>query len=183
MAVKRKCVVCEKEFNAKQYHVNKGQARYCSKECFYKECHTKGCKYPDCKNEHFGHGYCKKHYREQPEAKEREKELRKINYPKNREKQLESAKKWHKRMRHELLMHYSNGSLVCAKCGFDDVRALDIDHINGGGCKERKKTMDRWRRTEYTGYIYRLRTKKPEGYQVLCRNCNWIKHLESREIK
>lgn len=64
------------------------------------------------------------------------------------------------------------GSPVCKRCGFSDVRALQIDHINGGGNKERKSK---------TSYLPKLIKENPSNYQILCANCNWIKRVENSE--
>lgn len=61
----------------------------------------------------------------------------------------------------------------CCKCGFSDIRALQIDHINGGGNRERKEKGDY---AMYKGVIL-----NPEKYQLLCANCNWIKRHENHE--
>jgi hypothetical protein len=63
----------------------------------------------------------------------------------------------------------------CAKCGFADVRALQIDHINGNGTQERQKarSMD--------AYYRNILAVKGEGYQMLCANCNQIKRYEENE--
>lgn len=64
----------------------------------------------------------------------------------------------------------------CIKCGFSDVRALQIDHINGGGWDARKKGI--------TGYkLCGDVLKNPSLYQCLCANCNWIKRYENHEVK
>lgn len=63
---------------------------------------------------------------------------------------------------------------VCVRCGFDDVRALQIDHVNGGGSQERLKEDNR------RMYV-RIAGGDTEGYQVLCANCNWIKRSENNE--
>lgn len=62
----------------------------------------------------------------------------------------------------------------CRKCGFADERALQIDHINGGGHLEIQK-----------GHLpmYRKILANPAGYQTLCANCNWIKRCENNEGK
>ena len=66
---------------------------------------------------------------------------------------------------------------ACASCGFDDQRALQVDHINGGGREER-------RRFKGTGpyYKYLLNEANFANYQVLCANCNIIKQHENREF-
>ena len=82
-------------------------------------------------------------------------------------------------LRLEILNHYSNEALICARCGFGDVRALDLDHMDNNGCDHRKAIGRRG--ATYDIYSQLKREGFPEGYQVLCRNCNWIKELEKRE--
>lgn len=74
-----------------------------------------------------------------------------------------------------VLTHYGNGHCICVRCGFDDIRALSIDHIDNNGSEERKRTgvrggLDLYRKLRDAGF--------PEGYQTLCYNCNIIKHME-----
>lgn len=61
----------------------------------------------------------------------------------------------------------------CVKCGFNDLRALQLDHILGKGHKERVKigSMGVWKKA----------LKEPENYQLFCANCNWIKRAENNE--
>ncbi len=63
----------------------------------------------------------------------------------------------------------------CVKCGFDDIRTLEIDHINGGGTKERTEIGH--------GPIYGRVLQHPEKYQLLCANCHKIKTHERKEIR
>jgi len=63
---------------------------------------------------------------------------------------------------------------VCVRCEFDDWRALQVDHIHGGGQKEYKAIGNQ----SVYSKIIRGRT---EGYQLLCANCNWIKRHEKGE--
>lgn len=63
---------------------------------------------------------------------------------------------------------------VCVRCGYSDKRALQIDHIDGGGCAE-SRSMTRQA-------LYRKIYADPTPYQVLCANCNWIKRDENREL-
>lgn len=61
----------------------------------------------------------------------------------------------------------------CAKCGFDDHRALQIDHLNGKGYQHRL-------RSKGTAYYKEILTDLSEGrliYQLLCANCNFIEGI------
>ena len=65
--------------------------------------------------------------------------------------------------------------MVCRSCGYDaDVRALQIDHVNGGGVKEHRKIGSQ-------GISQRVLTHT-EDYQLLCANCNWIKRFDMDEV-
>ena len=67
----------------------------------------------------------------------------------------------------------------CSRCGFSDVRALQIDHINGGGSKELQSYRNSYRRM---AYYEKVRQTPPGTYQILCANCNWIKMSENKEF-
>ena len=78
----------------------------------------------------------------------------------------------------EVLTHYGNGKCACVKCGFDNHKALSIDHINGGGNDHRRATslgggleMYRWLK----------KNNYPEGYQTLCMCCQFIKKADNKE--
>ena len=68
----------------------------------------------------------------------------------------------------------------CSKCGFTDWRALQVDHVNGGGLKQRDKLGG-----NYYMYLQMLIEIKAgsKDYQLLCANCNWIKRYERNEIR
>ncbi len=95
---------------------------------------------------------------------------------------LEKTRKIHKdyiqRIKHIVLTHYGNGKLACVRCGFSDIRALTIDHIEGIGSITRKKEggagYNIWSHLKRDGY--------PKGYQTLCMNCQWIKKFEEGEF-
>ena len=71
------------------------------------------------------------------------------------------------------------GGCVCAKCGFGDWRALQIDHIHGGGYSDtRLKRNIHWIKN---WIVQNLEQAKSE-YQILCANCNWIKKHENEEF-
>ena len=61
----------------------------------------------------------------------------------------------------------------CAKCGFADSRALQLDHIGGGG--------RRMRISKGQHGVYRYALKYRDKFQLLCANCNSIKKFENGE--
>lgn len=66
----------------------------------------------------------------------------------------------------------------CVKCGFNDPRILQIDHIKGGGVRELKKfgsSYSMWK--FYLSNQHHIST----NLQILCPNCNWIKRMENDE--
>ncbi|CAK0755098.1 hypothetical protein CCP1ISM_50030 [Azospirillaceae bacterium] len=67
----------------------------------------------------------------------------------------------------------------CKRCGFQDIRALQIDHINGGGYKEIRKNSAKVRYRLVLESVQRKENK----YQLLCANCNWIKRYENKESR
>ena len=85
-----------------------------------------------------------------------------------------------KKIKLEIVSHYSNGSMKCAKCGFEDIRALQIDHINGGGTAHFKAIFNDRGGSNF--YRWLKINSFPSGYQVLCANCNWIKRHENKEL-
>lgn len=96
--------------------------------------------------------------------------------PEQRRQKAEYQRKLVKRLRKErrlfALAHFGG---KCVKCGFDDERALQFDHINGGGSGHLKK------RGMLSSY-YLEAVRAPAGtYQLLCANCNWIKRTEKDE--
>lgn len=94
-----------------------------------------------------------------------------------KKKRIEACKNWRDVLREQTLKVYGNGKIQCVLCGFNDIRALQIDHINGGGSKEIRKYG-----SGGTGQYQRLRKMNyPPGYQTLCANCNWIKRYINKE--
>lgn len=70
------------------------------------------------------------------------------------------------RKRFQVLRHYSCGDPKCSCCGETSYEFLGIDHIKGGG---RKHTSEIG-----SGKLYNWLVKHgfPEGFRVLCHNCN-----------
>jgi len=66
--------------------------------------------------------------------------------------------------------------LCCQECGFDShLSALSIDHIDGNGANHRRELNGK-------NIVYWLKDNSyPDGFQVLCMNCNFIKAWENKE--
>jgi hypothetical protein len=82
------------------------------------------------------------------------------------------------KLRTTVLTHYGNGKCACVKCGFDNIKALSIDHINGMGTIYRRNTgissKNFYRQLRNNGF--------PLGYQTLCMNCQYIKREVNNEL-
>src|SRR3989304_8757068 len=92
--------------------------------------------------------------------KESRKEYSKIQYRKRKEK-----------ITREVFLHYGYDKIECCRCGFNNIFALTLDHINGGGHKHRESL----RRTGMVFYCWLQKQGYPEGYQLMCMNCQFIK--------
>lgn len=67
---------------------------------------------------------------------------------------------------------YSEGQPKCSCCGETAIEFLTIDHIAQNGA-EHRKTLPRNSRTGYGFYCWLKKNGYPEGYGVLCLNCNF----------
>lgn len=110
------------------------------------------------------------------EHKEQFKEWGRAWLATHREQAVAAAKAHRYEVKVEVLTHYGGGKLECVQCGFNGVRALSIDHINGGGNQHKRELgynnqqFYRWLRRE--GF--------PTGFQTLCMNCQFMKMGEEK---
>ena len=79
---------------------------------------------------------------------------------------------YYSNVRLKVLIHYGGNppKCACSGCNESHVEFLTIDHINGGGRKHRRKVG-----SGHNFFLWLIRNNFPEGYQVLCMNCNWAK--------
>ena len=68
----------------------------------------------------------------------------------------------------------------CVRCGFDDYRALQIDHVKGH-CSIDTAMMKKSRTIYYASVFSQIKSGSLK-YQLLCANCNWIKRTENKEF-
>ena len=88
-----------------------------------------------------------------------------------------SSRVFRSKVRQETLAHYSNGTSCCLCCNECDSDVLSVDHINGGGRHQRQllKLPGGWQ-----FYLWLQKQNYPDGYRVLCHNCNWKLHLRGQ---
>ena len=67
---------------------------------------------------------------------------------------------------------------ACQRCGNDDWRVLELDHINGGGNADR--VAGKLSRHYGRAYIEHVKAHRAE-FQLLCANCHRIKTWEDRD--
>jgi hypothetical protein len=95
---------------------------------------------------------------------------------------------WSKELKFEVLLHYTQvfdpiaTTPHCVRCPFSDIRALSIDHIEGGGNKHRKSIGANQGQGGTVFYSWLKEHGYPDGYQTLCMNCQYIKKDENHEV-
>jgi len=113
----------------------------------------------------------RREYDKRPEVKkkklQRDAEWRKKNRARANELSRISKIKYERRCKKLVFEHYGN---TCACCGESNLKFLSVDHINGGGCKHRKQTKGKI-------CVWLYKNNFPKGFQILCFNCNWGKHI------
>ncbi len=115
--------------------------------------------------------YRKKH----PENKERNRlasmKWRFLNPQRDKELNRRSRDK----LKLEVFTHYAKDGIIrCQKCGFDNIDALSLDHIDDTGAQHRRETSGS-KMGGINFYKYIRNHGYPENLQLLCMNCNVIK--------
>lgn len=101
-----------------------------------------------------------------------EKKRQKIYREQNKERINARKRQLVVELKIEILNQY--GGLVC-RCGENRIKAIGIDHIDGGGKQHRViigSDLYRWLR----------RNNYPTGFRVLCSNCNILAYLSNPTI-
>ena len=84
------------------------------------------------------------------------------------EKKKEYARRFREKARAEAIYHYGG---LCACCGEATFPFLTIDHVNEDGAAHRRELG----RGSSKFYVWLKANGWPEGFQVLCYNCNCAK--------
>jgi hypothetical protein len=111
------------------------------------------------------------------ENKERNRKKSREWYQKNQERGKEINQKSNKKIKLMVLQYYGGELPQCSCCKEKEQGFLTIDHINNDGAEHRRKIQ----RGGGVGFYYWLKTNNfPDGFQVLCFNCNISKSLYGR---
>ena len=110
------------------------------------------------------------YYRNWEKRKLESKMRRRRLYSKNPIPIIERQRKFRWKTKIEILFSYGGNPPKCACCGEQELGFLTIDHINGDGAKQRREAT--LGRGGHIFYLWLKRNNYPEGFQVLCYNCN-----------
>jgi len=66
---------------------------------------------------------------------------------------------------------------TCVRCGFDDARVLQVDHIVAIGDTERRRLK------HFGKNLWATILQDSAPFQLLCPTCNWIKRVENKEVR
>ena len=110
---------------------------------------------------------------EQEDLRRRQRESRARWREKNRDRKNESSRLARRKIKAEALDRYGT---TCAVCGIDDIRVLQIDHVENNGNVERA-ALGGYKQAGHRFYEWLKKQGWPDGYQTLCANHNLIKHF------
>lgn len=176
----KNCEICGKLFEDQtKNHMRK----YCSSSCRYKAFHKNNAERLSIENKERYYRLGGREYAKTWRHQNRDKTLK--IYKRANEKRRGTLKIQRLEERKRVLQYISKTSEIkCAHCGLTDVRALQIDHINGGGNQEAKTKFRSNTQFGYWKYILSLpREEAQKIYQPLCANCNMIKVFTNSENK
>lgn len=169
----KSCIICNREFEVKKGK-RSSSAKTCSLECSIKNNHLHKKNYYS-KNRKEILIKSKKYYEEQRKRSHdwyyANIKRRRLYMDENKNKINDDQKKRRLKRRVIVLIHYGGNPPKCVCCGETLIEFLTIDHINNNGAKHR----DIIGKSGHALYDWLIKNNFPEGYQVMCWNCNWAK--------
>lgn len=170
----KKCRKCDEFKPLEQFY--KCRSREVSKDGHHRLC--KSCqnaqyrKWRDTNRAH-ANALARKYASRQPEKR---KPKQREYYLKNREERLLKAAKYSRNLRMAAMDAY--GGKFCACCGEQQLLFLTIDHKLNDGNQHRREISGKNVGGGGTVFYRWLRNKGyPDGFQVLCMNCNFGKRM------
>ena len=95
-------------------------------------------------------------------------------------RQKENSSMKRKRARARNIVFTAYGGYKCVCCGETEPSFLSIDHINNdGGADFRRKNFGKRTSAGCHTYAWLIRNNFPEGFQVLCMNCQHGKRMNA----
>lgn len=108
---------------------------------------------------------------------ERRREINRNWVRKNPKKHQIRLTRWITKLRLQVFNHYSDNDIKCACCGERNLLFLTLDHINNDGARHRSELYGKRVRSNGSKILtWVIKNNYPDGFQVLCMNCNWGKH-------
>ena len=98
--------------------------------------------------------------------------IRLKSYYKNREVNIAKQTEYRRRVKEACYAAY--GGYRCNCCGITEKSVLCLDHINNDGYANRKVIGSRG---GIAIYLWLIKNKFPDDFQVLCYNCNQSKRI------
>jgi len=166
------CYRCKRELLEDQFGKNKSKPGGLADEC--KICKSELCKEYQSRNK--DEIKIKKH-KYYLENKEQISEKTSQYAKDHREWHNAKGAKAKNKLKSEVFAVYSCGDPKCKSCNETDIGVLTIDHITGNGSDHRREIFGNSKRCGYPFYQWLKRNSYPEGFQVLCYNCQYRKRL------
>lgn len=89
-----------------------------------------------------------------------------------------NQRKTQQKRKYTCIAHYSNNTNKCCNCGNGDLEVLCLDHIDNNGNIQRKEIMEGKNKGGKGMHKWIVHNNFPAGFQVLCCNCNILKHRQ-----
>lgn len=112
------------------------------------------------------------------ENKEHFAKVSKIYRKENSEILKKNKREYYQKLRSAALSYYSDDKLECALCGIKEYTYLCLDHIDGGGTKQRAENSALRGKAVYA---WVKKNDYPLIFRVLCYNCNFAVSQKSFE--
>lgn len=97
---------------------------------------------------------------------------RRSYYKENKDKISKYCRTYREKLAWEVLSHYGGNPPKCVCCGENNILFLTIDHINNNGRQHRRELSKRTDGGSRMIYTWLKNNNFPDGFQVLCYNCN-----------
>jgi hypothetical protein len=158
----RTCKACDETKPIAEFNVSQGREGYRRHEC--KSCESLR------KKSWYRTNYDEARARKNAAAKAHHHRKCKLD-PERRKKLAKYANVCRAKAKHEAFMRY--GGYKCACCGETELKFLTLDHVNNDGYMRKKYGKEPRGAAQLYGWLRKM--GYPDGFQILCMNCNFGK--------